>query len=55
MATKKECVERAMRELFIDVNHVKRIVDRAERMNFRGFEEQVKDGKRLFVMDLEGA
>lgn len=52
MVTKKECVERAMRELFTDTNHVKRIADRAERMNFRGFEEQIKDGKKL-MMDLE--
>jgi hypothetical protein len=52
MTTKKDCVERAARELN-DRDFSKRIADRAEAVNYRGYEAMLSEGKELFMRDLE--
>jgi len=52
MGTKKDCVQRAARELN-DRDFAKAIADRAEAVDYRGYDTMVKDGKALFMRDLE--
>ena len=40
-------------ELTEDRGYAQRVADSAERMNYRGFETQVEEGKRLFTQDLD--
>ena len=52
MTTKKDCVERAARELN-DRNTSMAIADRAEAVDYRGYESMVSEGKALFMKDFE--
>lgn len=52
MTTKKDCIERAARELN-DRHFAKRIADRAEAVDYKGYEAMIREGKELFVKDLE--
>ena len=52
MTTKKDCIERAARERN-DRDFSQRIADRAEEVNYRGYEAMLKEGKALFAKDLE--
>ena len=52
MTTKKDCVFRAARELN-DRDFSQRIADRAEAVDYRGYDTMIKDGKALFERDLE--
>ena len=52
MTTKKDCVERAARELN-DRDFSKAIADRAEAVDYRGYDTMISDGKALFMKDLE--
>ena len=52
MTTKKDCVQRAARELN-DRDFAQRVADRAEELNYRGYDAMIKEGKELFMKDLE--
>lgn len=52
MSTQKDCVVRAARELN-DLDFSQRIGDRAEAVGYRGYGTMIKDGKALFMKDLE--
>jgi hypothetical protein len=52
MTTKKDCVYRAARELN-DTGFSQSIADRAEAIEYRGYDTMIKDGKALFMRDLE--
>ena len=52
MTTKKDCIERAARELN-DRDFAQRVADRAEAVNYRGYEAMLREGKELFMRDLE--
>ena len=52
MTTKKDCIERAARELN-DRHFAQRVADRAEEVNYRGYEAMLREGKELFAKDLE--
>ena len=52
VATKKDCIERAARELN-DRDFAQRVADRAEAVNYRGYEAMLREGKELFMKDLE--
>jgi len=52
MTTKKDCVHRAARELN-DNDFAKSVADRAEAVNYRGYDAMIKEGKELFARDLE--
>ena len=52
MSTKKDCVLRAARELN-DRDFAQKVADRAEELNYRGYEAMIREGKELFTKDLE--
>ncbi len=52
MTTKKDCIVRAARELN-DRHFAQRVADRAEVVNYRGYEAMIREGKELFMRDLE--
>ena len=52
MTTKKDCVLRAAEELN-DREFAHRIADRAEAVNYRGYDAMIREGKELFAKDLE--
>ena len=52
MTTKKDCVERAARELN-DRYFSKAVADRAEAVDYKGYDTMIRDGKALFARDLE--
>ena len=52
MTSKKDCIERAARELN-DRYTAQKIADRAEAVNYRGYEAMLREGKELFAKDLE--
>ena len=52
MTTKKDCVQRAARELN-DRHFAQRVADRAEELNYRGYDAMIREGKELFMRDLE--
>lgn len=52
MTTKKDCVFRAARELN-DRAFSQSIADRAEAVGYNGYGTMIKDGKALFMKDLE--
>jgi hypothetical protein len=52
MTTKKDCIQRAARELN-DSHFAQRVADRAEALNYRGYEAMIREGKELFMRDLE--
>ena len=52
MTTKKDCIIRAARELN-DRDFAQRVGDRAEAVNYRGYEAMLREGKELFMRDLE--
>ena len=52
MTTKKDCVLRAARELN-DREFSQSIADRAEAVDYRGYDTMIQDGKALFARNLE--
>ena len=52
MTTKKDCVYRAARELN-DRAFSQSIADRAEAVDYGGYDTMIEDGKALFMRDLE--
>lgn len=52
MTTKKDCIQRAARELN-DRYTAQRIADRAETVNYRGYDAMLREGKALFAKDIE--
>ena len=52
MITKKDFIKRAARELN-DRDFAQRVADRAEAVNYRGYEAMLSEGKELFMRDLE--
>ncbi len=52
MTTKKDCIVRAARELN-DRHTAQKIADRAEEVDYRGYEAMLREGKALFAKDLE--
>lgn len=52
MTTKKDCIERAARELN-DRHFAQKVADRAEAVNYRGYAAMIREGKELFMRDLE--
>ena len=52
MTTKKDCIIRAARELN-DRDFAQRVGDKAEELNYRGYDAMIREGKVLFAKDLE--
>ncbi len=52
MSTKKDFIQRAARELN-DRHTAQKIADRAELVNYRGYDAMLREGKALFAKDLE--
>ena len=52
MTTKKDCIERAARELN-DRYTAQKIADRAEEVNYRGYDAMLREGKALFAKDIK--
>ena len=52
MTTKKDCIVRAARER-INRDFAQRVADRAEAVNYRGYDAMIREGKELFMKDLE--
>lgn len=52
MSTKKDCVQRAARELN-DRYFAQKVADRAEELNYRGYDAMIREGKELFMRDIE--
>ena len=52
MTTKKDCIQRAARERN-DRHFAQRVADRAEEVNYRGYDAMIREGEELFAKDLE--
>jgi len=52
MTTKKDSIERAARELN-DRHTAQKIADRAEAVNYKGYDAMLQEGKDLFEKDLK--